>query len=91
MRTMKWEKEKTGVSTQEKQWHYALLIEDIDAEGFHCESYGIMITDPDTGKQTTARHITVNASWALALLTKIARLSVSPVTLGDVVEDLLGE
>lgn len=71
------------------RWRYALLAEDLDADGLHCESYGVEITDVLTGEETRVRHITVNAAAAQALLDAVTRLAVSPVTLADVVEDYL--
>lgn len=88
MRTMEWRPGK--VETRPKRWHYALLIEDIELDGFQCESYGLCVRDLETGEETTARHITVNGPEALAVLDAVARLEVSPVTLRDVVEDYLG-
>lgn len=90
MRTMQWNQEKTAQPPGIKQWHYALLVEDIEVDGFHCESYGIVVRDPDTKEEATVRHITVSGSEALALLNTVARSAVSPVTLRDVVEDYLG-
>lgn len=91
MRTMQWDQRKTAVQpTDAKGWTYALLVEDIEVDGFHCESYGILVRDPDTKEEATVRHITVNGSEALALLSTVARSAVSPVTLRDVVEDYLG-
>lgn len=91
MRTIQWNQEKTAQSPGVKQWNYALLVEDIEVDGFHCESYGILVRDPDTGEEATVRHITVNGSEALALLNTVARSAVSPVTLKDMVEDYLGQ
>lgn len=71
-------------------WRYALLVDDIEVEGFRCESYGIMVREPNTGEEALVRHITVNASEAWELLDTVARSAVSPVTLADVVEDYLG-
>lgn len=73
------------------QRRYFLLTEDIEAEGFQCESYGLAVRDAVTGEEAAARHITVNAAQAMALLETVARLEVTPVTLGDVVEDYLGQ
>lgn len=72
------------------RWRYALLVEDIEVDGFHCESYGILIVDQNSGAETAVRHITINATQALELLNMTARLAVSPSTLNDVVEDFLG-
>lgn len=91
MRTIEWKRERHQVSMPVKQWHYTLLVEDIEVDGFHCESYGIMVKDPDAGEEAVVRHITVNGTEALTLLNTVARLAVSPSTLGDVVEDYLGQ
>lgn len=89
MRTLRWEMTRDGATAPSNQWTYALLVEDIEAEGFHCESYGILVCEPSTGEETAARHITVNGAEALALLERVARLAVSPATLRDVIEDYL--
>lgn len=91
MRTMEWKETKTVQAALPRQWHYALLVEDIEVDGFHCESYGLMVCETDSGEKAVVRHITVNGSEALALLNTVARLAVSPVALRDVVEDYLGQ
>lgn len=91
MRTMEWKREETVEALPSRQWQYALLVEDIEVDGFHCESYGIMVREAESGEEAAVRHITVNGSEALALLNAVARLAVSPVTLKDVVEDYLGQ
>lgn len=91
MRTMEWKREETVEALPSRQWQYALLVEDIEVDGFHCESYGIMVREAGSREEAAVRHITVNGSEALALLNTVARLAVSPVTLKDVVEDYLGQ
>lgn len=71
------------------RWRYKLLVEDVETEGFCCESYGVAIVDALTGEAARVRHVTVNAGKAIALLDVLARNSVTPATLGDVVEELL--
>lgn len=68
---------------------YGLLVEDIEVDGFHCESYGVVITDP-TGATARCRHVTVNAARAAQLMELLVRNGVTPITLADVVEDWLG-
>lgn len=72
------------------RWRYGLLVEDIEVEGFHCESYGVVVTDRLTGEERQARHVTVRADEALELLRTLARCVVTPETLADVIEDWLG-
>lgn len=90
MRMVDWTQGKTDAAPPAAQWRYALLVDDIEVEGFRCESYGIMVREPNTGEEALVRHITVNASAAWELLDTVARSAVSPVTLADVVEDYLG-
>ncbi len=69
---------------------YSLLVEDIEVDGFHCESYGMAVEDTVSGEQSQARHVTVHAGDAADLLELLAKHQVSPVHLLDVVEDWLG-
>lgn len=71
-------------------WRYGLLVEDIEVDGFHCESYGVMIADCATGQEHRRRHVTSDAPDAASLLDLLARNQVSPATLDDVLEDWLG-
>ncbi len=87
MRTLTLREEKGSVPCR---WRYALLVEDIEVDGFHCESYGVSAEDPETGEGAKVRHVTVHAGDASALLEFLARNQVSPVHLLDVVEDWLG-
>lgn len=87
MRILNWKETQKGAAAPQRT--YGLLVEDIEVDGFHCESYGIVAYEADTGEKTAVRHITVNGAEALALLERVARLAVSPVTLQDVVEDYL--
>lgn len=81
--------ERSGQSV-ERRWRYGLLVEDIQVDGFYCESYGVAVTDSLTGERAQRRHVTVNATEALALLGALARGTVTPVSLEEVVEDWLG-
>lgn len=76
--------------SEERRWRYGLLVEDIEVDGFHCESYGVAVTDTLTGESERRRHVTVNAKEALELVSTLARGAVSPVNLPEVVEDWLG-
>lgn len=73
------------------RWRYTLLVEDIEVDGFHCESYGVAVEDPANGEGAQVRHVTVHAGEAAKLLELLARHQVSPVHLHDVVEDWLGK
>ncbi len=87
MRTLTLPMTKTSAANR---WRYTLLVEDIEVDGFHCESYGVSVEDPATGERAQARHVTVHAGDAANLLELLAKHQVSPVHLSDVVEDWLG-
>lgn len=83
MRVLDW-------TTQKTPCRYGLLVEDIEVDGFHCESYGVVLTAPDASTKR-CRHITVNAAKISELLDLLIRNAVTPTTLLDVVEDWLGQ
>lgn len=83
MRVMEWD------GPQGPRWHYGLLVENVESNGFHCESYGVVIADCRTGQEHRRRHVTASALDAAALMDTLARCEVSPVTLDDVLEDWL--
>lgn len=91
MREIEWSGAKEKLAHPGTSWRYLLLAEDIETDGFCCESYGIAVRDPATGEKASVRHITANGETALALLDRMARMGVSPVALRDVVEDWLGQ
>ena len=90
MRVLDWRTLEKTPPPKQRRWRYGLLVEDIEVEGFHCESYGVVITDDLTGEESRCRHVTVNARDAMELLELLVRNDVTPTTLGDVVEDWLG-
>lgn len=96
MRTLDWKPTASQARAAEapppqNRWNYALLVEDIEVDGFHCESYGVVITDRVTGETAQARHVTVSALDIACLMDVIVRGQVTPTTLADVVEDWLGQ
>lgn len=90
MRVLDWSALERRAEREEGRWRYGLLVEEIEAEGFHCESYGFLAADPRTGEERRCRHVTVNARDALELLGKLIRCGVSPTQLPEVIEDWLG-
>lgn len=83
MRVLDW-------TTQKAPCRYGLLVEDIEVDGFQCESYGVILTDSE-GNTERCRHITVSAARISELLDLLIRNNVTPTTLSDVVEDWLGQ
>ena len=90
MRVLEWDRSKWTERASPHRWRYCLLVEDIEVEGFHCESYGVLVVDPFTGEEARVRHVTVNAHRVAELLDALVRGGVTPTTLRDVVEDGLG-
>lgn len=90
MRVLDWGTLERPQQSAERRWRYGLLVEDIEVDGFHCESYGVAVTDALTGESARCRHVTVSATDALALLSTLVRGTVTPVSLAEVVEDWLG-
>lgn len=90
MRVLDWTVQKGQCDHPGFACRYGLLVEDIEVDGFHCESYGVVITGPD-GDTRRCRHITVNPARIAGLLDLLIRNAVTPTTLPDVVEDWLGQ
>lgn len=90
MRVLNWKELVPYPVCTECDYHYGLVIEEVETDGFSCESYGFLITDERTGTGTRCRHITVNAHQAMELMSKLVRCQVSPVHLLDVIEDHFG-
>lgn len=91
MRILDWREPRQLTHPPEHRWRYGLLVDDVEVDGFCCESYGIVVTNEITGESARCRHITVNAQEALELLGIMARNAVTPPTLMDVVQDWLGQ
>lgn len=90
MRVLDWTISKDPCDCSEHPCRYGLLVEDIEVDGFHCESYGVVLADP-AGNTGRCRHITVNATRISEFLDLLIRNAVTPTTLPDVVEDWLGQ
>lgn len=90
MRVLDWTTQKALCKHSGFPCRYGLLVEDIEVDGFHCESYGVVLTDP-AGNTGRCRHITVSAARIGELLDLLIRNGVTPTTLPDVVEDWLGQ
>ncbi len=89
MRVLDWRTLERPKQAAEHHWRYGLLVEDIEVDGFHCESYGMVVTDEATGEEERVRHVTVNAGEAIELLGALVRNAVTPITWMEVVEDWL--
>lgn len=70
-------------------YDYAILVDELDVGPFSCESYGACVTSRVTGDRAEVANITVSATRIDQLMELLVRNQVSPVHLGDVVEDWL--
>ena len=73
----------------EGPYDYAILVDELDVGPFACESYGAQVTNRSTGERSEVANITVSATRIDQLMELLVRGQVSPVHLGDVVEDWL--
>lgn len=76
-----------------KSWRlgYYLLVDEVGSGGFFCESYGVRVALLESGETAQVRHITTSRSRIEELLERLCRNLVTPVTLHDVVEDMVQE
>lgn len=68
---------------------YYLLVDEMEAGRFLCESYGVGVVRRETGEQKLAAHVTTSAERIDHLLGLLVRGQVTPCTLMDVLEDWL--
>lgn len=73
---------------RERQFHYYLLVEDIDFPGFFSENYGVSVEEVGAD-EAEVWGITPKIERIEALLRLLSRQKVSPTILEDVVADWL--
>lgn len=73
----------------EGPYDYAILVDEVEAGRFSCESYGLRVRARATGEESRVEHITANARRIDELCELVARNRVGPTHLRDVVEDWL--
>ena len=78
----------TDESGTARQFHYSLLIEQIESEHLFCEHYGVLISE-EHGEQIYIPGITTSAARIDELMTLLIKHTVSPTTLPDIVADWL--
>lgn len=64
-------------------------INDVDAD-IHLETYGVGVTIAETGETKIIPNITFSKTEIYLLATLLSTHLVTPVTVGDIVEDWLG-
>ncbi len=70
-------------------YDYAILVDEVAAGGFLCESYGVRITSRASGEHSEVANVTISASRIDELMDLLVRNQVSPIHLQDVVADWL--
>lgn len=70
-------------------YDYAVLVDEVAAGSFFCESYGAKITSRLSGESAAVGNITILASRIDELMELLVRNQVSPTHLRDVVDDWL--
>ena len=80
----------TGISLTVR---YGLIIEEIvlSQDGISIENYGVCVDILESGERAYIKGITVLASTILNLLDLLSEMLVTPSTLVEVLDDLLGE
>lgn len=72
-----------------RMFDYAILVGEHDAGPFFCESYGIKITERDSGNLSLVPDVTTSIARIDELMELILRNQVLPGNLADVIVDWL--
>lgn len=70
-------------------YDYSILVDQVEAGAFSCESYGALVINRVTGDRAEVANITVSTSRIDQLMELLVRNQVGPLHLRDVVEDWL--
>lgn len=70
-------------------YDYSILVDQVEAGAFACESYGVLVTNRVTGDRAEVSNITVSTSRIDELMELLVSNQVGPLHLRDVVEDWL--
>ncbi len=70
-------------------YDYSILVEEVAAGSFLCESYGVRVTSRASGESSQVTNVTVSTSRIDELMDLLVRNQVSPIHLQDVIDDWL--
>lgn len=70
-------------------YEYSILVDEVAAGQFRCESYGVSVKCPSTGESAQVKDITANPKRIDDLCELLARNQVGPTHLRDVIDDWL--
>ena len=89
MREIKLEIGSLWPDVKEGPYNYSLLVDEVEAGRFQCESYGVGVTCPSTGESARVEDITANPKRIDDLCELLVRNQVGPTHLRDVIDDWL--
>ena len=70
-------------------YDYSILVDEVAAGSFFCESYGVRVTSRASGESSQVGNVTASASRIDELMELLVRNQVSPIHLRDVIDDWL--
>ena len=70
-------------------FHYSIVMEQLELEGYSGESYGVKIEEKETGQIAVVPHVTTYSSVIYQLARTLIDHQVTPCTLVDVIQDWL--
>lgn len=71
------------------RYGYGILVDEVCAEGFCCESYGVCVWEREGGERAEVRHVTTSPTRMDELMARLAAHEVAPCHLRAVIEDCL--
>ena len=70
-------------------FRYSILVDELEVDGFSCESYGVCVANADGSGREAIPNLTISVSRIDALMELLMRNQVGPIPLRDVVDDWL--
>ena len=78
----------TDEAGRDRRFDYLLTVDQVEAEAFSCENYGVRIAE-ENGDEAAIRGITTSALRIDELMTLLVDNRVGPTALADIVADWL--
>ena len=72
-----------------RKYTYSILVDEMNVGAFSCESYGVKITERETGHTAMVSHVTTSIPRIDELVELLIRNQVTPTSLRDVIDDWL--
>lgn len=81
--------ETDDLNGRSRRYTYSILIDEMNVGAFSCESYGVKITERETGHTAMVSHVTTSIPRIDELMDLLIRNQVTPIGLRDVIDDWL--